>query len=438
VTQSHADGRAARRQEGQRAAITPDEAEPIRCELSTPQAAPEGYNRRGVRSLQIDNPRQRALVRLADAVLTPVAWWPSRPREIHRILLLRLERIGDLLMTLEAIADVRAVFPSARIDLAVGSWNEPIAALIPGISTVHVADVPWLTRGEQPTSWGAILRAASAWRAGDYDLVVNFEPDIRSNLLARVTGAPIRLGYASGGGGPLLTHVGTFDPATHVSDNARRLVATIAPAGHRSETTVTRRLAPRPDQIARVEHLLAPHPRPLIGVHVSGGRASKQWHPERFAAVAAAVAATTSGTIVLTGATTDLPMVSTVQGMLTGTRVLSLAGALDLPESAALLDRLDVLVTGDTGPMHLAAAMGTPVVALFGPSDPARYGPRARSERILRVQLPCSPCGQVRLPPVRCRGKVPDCMDGITVAAVVAATLDLLDPRARAAGVSPI
>ncbi len=413
--------------------ITADEAEPIPSELSTPPAASEDYNRRRVRSLQIDNPRQRALVRLADAVLAPVGWWPSRPGEIHRILLLRLERIGDLLMALEAIADVRTAFPSATIDLAVGSWNAPIAALIPGISTVHVADVPWLTRGERPTSWGAILRAAGQWRARRYDLVVNFEPDIRSNLLARMTGAPIRLGYASGGGGPLLTRIGTYDPAVHVSDNARRLVSMIAPAGGRAEPAVSRRLAPTPEQIARVDRLLAAHQRPFIGVHVSGGRASKQWHLDRFAAVSAAVAAATSGTIVLTGAAADLPMVNAVQAMLTGTRVLSLAGALDLPESAALVGRLDVLITGDTGPMHLAAAMGAPVVALFGPSDPARYGPRARAERILRVQLPCSPCGQVRLPPVRCRGKVPDCMDGITVDAVVAATLDLLEQPAPAA-----
>ena len=61
----------------------------------------------------------------------------------------------------------------------------------------------------------------------------------------------------------------------------------------------------------------------------------------------------------------------------------------------------------------------TPVIALFGPSDPRRYGPLATHQRVLRVQLPCSPCGQVRLPPERCRGHVPDCMDGITVDAVV-------------------
>ena len=154
------------------------------------RGTPEGYNRRRVRSLQIENPRERALVRVADALLAPVAWWPRRTPAARRILLLRLERIGDLLMTLEAIADVRHAWPSATIDLAVGSWNAPIAALIPGISTVHVADVPWLSRWVRPTSWGDLIRAARAWRAFGYDMVINFEPDIRSNLLAGLSGAP--------------------------------------------------------------------------------------------------------------------------------------------------------------------------------------------------------------------------------------------------------
>jgi ADP-heptose:LPS heptosyltransferase len=93
-------------------------------------------------------------------------------------------------------------------------------------------------------------------------------------------------------------------------------------------------------------------------------------------------------------------------------------------------------VTSDTGPMHLAAAVGTPLVALFGPSDPRRYGPVGSEAHVLRVDLPCSPCGQVRLPPERCRGHVPDCMDGIQVAAVVGAATALLDksPRLARAG----
>jgi ADP-heptose:LPS heptosyltransferase len=133
---------------------------------------------------------------------------------------------------------------------------------------------------------------------------------------------------------------------------------------------------------------------------------------------------------VLTGARGDRPLIDRVRAELAGVSVIDAAGDLDLPTLAAVLAELDVFVTGDTGPMHLAAAVGTSVVALFGPSNPARYGPRAAVERVLRIDLPCSPCGQVRLPPARCRGHVPDCLDGISVEMVVAATTDVLD-RAR-------
>jgi ADP-heptose:LPS heptosyltransferase len=176
--------------------------------------------------------------------------------------------------------------------------------------------------------------------------------------------------------------------------------------------------------------LIAHASRPLVGVHASGGRLSKQWHLDRFAAVARRLATERGATIVLTGSPADRSMVDEVASALDGVPVIRADGALDLPSLAALLEQLDVFITSDTGPMHLAATMRTPVVALFGPSDPKRYGPRAAIERIIRVDLPCSPCGQVRLPPVRCRGHVPDCMDGISVDVVVARALEVLDARA--------
>jgi len=170
----------------------------------------------------------------------------------------------------------------------------------------------------------------------------------------------------------------------------------------------------------------------LIGVHASGGRASKQWHVDRFATVARHLAKERSATIVLTGSSADRAIVDQVRRVLHGFDFIDACGGLDLPALAALLGDLDLLITGDTGPMHLAAAMGTPVVALFGPSDPRRYGPLIDEARVLRVDLPCAPCGQVRLPPERCRGHVPDCMDGISVAMVVAAADELLHSERRA------
>ena len=385
-------------------------------------------------ALQIYDPRERRLVALADVALTPFGWFARRASAgtVQRILLLRLERIGDLLMALDAIRDAREAWPDAEIDLAVGHWNQSLAALIPGVSHVDVADAPWLVRaGESRQGWSALLAQARRWRRRRYDLVINFEPDIRSNLIAWLTGAPRRVGYSSGGGGTLLTDARPYVSDAHVSVNARAAVSRAAG----QPTAVDHphggpKLVPPADDVGRARTLLGTSPRPWIGIHASGGRESKQWHLDRFAAVGRTLARDRGATIVLTGSTADRPLIDRVRTALADASVVDAGGAMGLTTLAALVGELDLLITGDTGPMHLAAAMHTPVVALFGPSNPARYGPRASVEQILRIDLPCSPCGQVRLPPERCRGHVPDCLDGISVDTVVAAALDVLDRSA--------
>jgi len=392
--------------------------------------------------LQISNPRERALVGVADLVLDPLRLWrvsitdAAAPR---RVLLLRLERIGDLLMVLDAIAQARAAWPDAEIDLAIGSWNQPLASLIPGVNRVIVADVPWLAREGTGLSWPALVREARGWRAHGYDLAVNFEPDVRTNFLAWLSGAKERAGYWTGGGGALLTAADAYDPASHVSVNAARLIERVA-GPSRTSSPATRhgrsRLTVPADALARADAMLGAAPGPWIGVHASGGRESKQWHLDRFADTARALAREHRASIVLTGSTADRPKVDGVKSRLSDLRVIDAAGDVDLVTLAALLARLRLFVSSDTGPMHLAAAVGTPVVALFGPADPRRYGPLSDRARVVRVDLPCSPCGQVRLPPERCRGHVPDCMDGISVAAVVEAARALLAEPAPAPVIS--
>jgi len=372
--------------------------------------------------LQIYAPRERALVGVADVALTPLRWFPRAAAATPptRVLLLRLERIGDLLMTHGAITLARRLWPDATIDLAVGSWNAPLARLIPEVSRVDVLDVPWLAREGPGLSWPALVSHARSWRARRYDLVINFEPDIRSNFLAWQSGAIRRVGYWTGGGGAFLTDAVAYDPQTHVATNAHQLLARVD-ARAASLPAVPPRLTLDESSAAAATRVLAGvlESHRLVGLHVSGGRESKQWHLSRFAEVGRVLAQEPDVTIVLTGGSGDRPLVDAVKLHLGTTPFVDTAGALDLPGSAALLSRLTMLITGDTGPMHLAASVGTPVIALFGPSDPRRYGPLATHQQVLRVQLPCSPCGQVRLPPERCRGHVPDCMDGITVDAVV-------------------
>ena len=111
--------------------------------------------------------------------------------------------------------------------------------------------------------------------------------------------------------------------------------------------------------------------------------------------------------------------------------VIDAAGDADLLTLAAVLERLDLLITGDTGPMHLGVAVGTPIVAVFGPSDPARYGPRGPYDRVVRFDLPCGPCNRIRLPPARCVGHTPDCLVGVSSDSVFGAATSVLAASAR-------
>ena len=207
--------------------------------------------------LQIYEPRERLLVGLADTALAPLGWLRRRAPggDVRRVLLLRLERIGDLLMVLDALQDARRVWPHAEIDLVVGRWNAPIAGLVPGLHHVEVADAPWLARESGGDGWRRLVARARSWRTRDYDLVINFEPDIRSNFLAWLSGAPRRLGYSTGGGAAWLTEALPYDPSAHVGVNARRLVAhaagSSAAAPHPATTWPRLQLPPTPTTARR-------------------------------------------------------------------------------------------------------------------------------------------------------------------------------------------
>jgi ADP-heptose:LPS heptosyltransferase len=292
---------------------------------------------------------------------------------------------------------------------------------------VETLDAAWLAREGTGAPLTTLLACARSWRARQYDLAINFEPDIRSHLVAAASGAARIAGFSSGGGGPLLDVALAADPRMHTSENARRLVAAALDVPPRLRPA---RLELPADARRRARDLLrvpAAPDRPLIGVHASGGREIKQWPPERFGEVAARLARERNATIVLTGSAADRPLVDRVRDAAPNAPVIDLAGHLDLLTLGAALEQLDLYVTGDTGPMHLAAAVGTTVVAVFGPSDPARYAPGDSRHRITRIDLPCSPCNRIRLPPARCVGHTPDCLAGIDVDRVYQAAISVLD-----------
>ena len=386
--------------------------------------------------LQIPYRRERLLVGMADGGLDLVKrlGWPgaARGRDAapRRILLLRLERIGDLLMALDAIALARALAPKSEITLAVGSWNLPIARLIRDVDRIDVIDAPWMAGAAGGASWTALARMTRVWRSRQYDCGVNLEPDIRSNLLLALSAVPRRVGFLSAGGGALLTDALAADPVAHVAENAMAVVRlALGPAGNGTIDPPPGRLDIPEDARRRATALLsnAPAGSRVIGIQPGAGRQIKEWDPVRFAEVGARLAAMPGTSVVLVGSAGDRAALDAVRSAWPGhVPLMQLPVETDLVVLAAVLEQLSLFITGDTGPMHLAAAVGTPVLAIFGPSLPTRYAPLAARSRIVRIDIACSPCNLLRRPPARCVGHVPDCLAGITSDDVLRAADDLL------------
>src|SRR5206468_12954057 len=191
----------------------------------------------------------------------------------------------------------------AQIDLVVGSWNADLARAIDPVRRVQSLDAAWLAREGRGLSLLSLVRAARHWHGVRYDLAINFEPDVRSNLLLAASGAAWTAGYRSGGGGALLDLALDYDTRAHTTDNARRLVSTIfggTPPAQDAPTLIVPSEAH--DNASR---LLGGARGALIGVHLSGGRAIKQWPAERFADLARRLVETLGVTIVLTGSGDD-------------------------------------------------------------------------------------------------------------------------------------
>ncbi|HET6897962.1 MAG TPA: glycosyltransferase family 9 protein [Vicinamibacteria bacterium] len=388
---------------------------------------------------RVASPVERALLAAADLPLRVFARRPRLdgaplpPDQVREVLVLRLDRIGDLLMSLPALADLRQAYPAARIRLAVGRWSEEIARRAP-VDEVLVWSAPWVGRpSEGAETSRALWTHARDLRAAHLDLAFDLQGDVRAALLMAFTGARERVGYANTGGARLLTRVVPLDETVSWIDQNRRAVAAAAGpaaigAGARVELLTT---ADRQRAREILDAAGRNGPRPLVGLHASGGRPVKQWPLARWREVAARLQREFGAGLVLTGTAADRPLAQEVARGLGGA-VHDLTGRLSLMESLAVIGALDLFLSADTGPMHMAAAVGAPSVSVFGPSDPGRYfsggsgGPETRHV-VVKPDLWCAPCNLIRRPPGECLGPDgPECLRLVTVDAVHAAAVRLL------------
>ena len=335
-----------------------------------------------------------------------------------RILIIKPSSLGDVVHALPTVAALRRRFPSARITwLVKREW----AAALEG--NPHLDEV--LALDLSPKGWPAAWRAV---RAGRFDTVLDLQGLLRSALLGWVSGAPVRIGFANGREGSpwfYTERVPVPSPSMHAVD--RYLLTAKYLGADPGEVKPSDFPLPHDAQAeARIEVLLAATGVPagdmLVAMNPSARWNTKRWPTESFAAVGDRLQQDRASRVVLIGGRDEGHVGKQVMRAMR-TAPIDLMGQTTLKELIALLRRARLLITNDSGPMHLAAAVGTPVIALFGPTDPARTGPYGVGHTVLRSGVPCSPCFSRR-----CTNAIElECLTSIRPENVIGAAMRLLE-----------
>jgi len=314
--------------------------------------------------------------------------------EAPRVALVKLSSLGDVVHALPLAATLRAARPAARLTWIVERREAAILREHPALDEVIVVDTRGWRRAPSAGALAAALRDVRALRrrlaAARFDVAIDAQGLIKSGLLLAATRARVRVGFARAVAREPLsalfatTHVTPPPAAAHVVDQYLTLLGALGITDRRHEF----RLPSSSSAETRVDEWLAAagiKPRRRLAILNPGaGRADKRWPIGQFATLARRLVDDGGAQVVITWGPGEEDLARGVAGAAAavGTGV-TLAPPTDLDTLLALLRRASVVVAGDTGPLHLAAALGTPCVGLFGPTSPVRNGPYGDAHRAL-------------------------------------------------------
>jgi heptosyltransferase-2 len=295
---------------------------------------------------------------------------------IDRILVRAPNWIGDAVMSLAAVRDLRRNFPSARIEVLARGWVADVYRAVGEVDSVRTA--------------GRFLEDARSLK-GSFDAALLLTNSFGTALLAYAAGIPERWGYARDGRSLLLTRRARVPRGVRGSSEVYYYRAMLAGLGLTVSASPDVSLAAPEAWRSRGAEILGGD-GPWIGVNPGAAYGSaKQWMPERFAAVAARAGRELGAGVAIVGAASERAMAERLATSLPASaRVL--CGETTLPELIGVISRCRVFLTNDSGPMHLAAAQGVPVVAVFGPTDWRETAPVGTAHRVVREDVECAPC----------------------------------------------
>ncbi|MFX0203103.1 MAG: glycosyltransferase family 9 protein, partial [Candidatus Hodarchaeota archaeon] len=312
---------------------------------------------------------------------------------IKSILLIRLDHLGDVLLTTPAIKSLRKQFPQAQITVVVKKWSLEAIKNNSHIDTIIVFNPFWTIpkkEGSETKGVIGIFRLIRWLRREHFDIAIDFKGDFRNILIAYLSGAKRRISYAIRGGGFLLTNIVPYEPAIHEIDKNMKL---LAPLGINSEDSHME-LHYTDKDMARVEQIFDTKgvdlSRRTIALHYGGASEFKCWDMEKFVSLAERIAGNDSTNVLIFGGPYERGALGLSEIPEKG---IFLMPYMTICQMAAAFKKCCLLVCNDSGPLHVGIAVGTPIVAIFGPTFPDRFGPKdLEKNRVVQPKLSCSPC----------------------------------------------
>lgn len=334
---------------------------------------------------------------------------------IHKILIRGTNWIGDAILTLPAVASIRATYPEAHIAILAKSWVADIYKLFSSANEVIIYE-------KQFDNPAGVFRLAWKLRAKNFDAAILLQNAIEAAIMAFAAGIPLRAGYDSDGRGLLLTHRVKRTEAirkVHQIDYYLEMVKALGCVAVNREMHLETFIHPA---MARdiLQRYLPKTGKALVGIAPGATYGpAKRWFPERFAAVIDKLNQSFPVQGVIFGGKAEWETAEEVRKF-AGTDFVNLAGKTTLQETIYLISQCRLFISNDSGLMHIAGALNVPTVAIFGSTNPVTTSPAGEKTAIVRRAVSCSPCLKKTCPTDFA------CMNLITVDDVFTAAQNLL------------
>ena len=346
-------------------------------------------------------------------------------REMQKILVIRADGLGDVVTSTPFLAQLREIFPNSEITLLAATASKELIEPMPVFDEIIYFDLPWFFKG-QKQKLTKLLRLIAAMRKEKFELAIDIRGDFRNNILMYLVKAKYRLGFGITGCGFLLSHVITIPENSHMVAASLSLIEYLNPQDkgeHRLKLWIPDEDRNFADGFLKANGIDPAGKNVVVTIHPGAKWYGRKWAPENYARIADSLIDTYNAVVILAGSADDVETVKEI-ALLMNNKPLEAAGKTSLAQLLALLERSDVCLGVDSGPVHMAAAIGTKTLALFGPARREAAGPWGDNSTVITKQdnFDCSPC-----PQVKCKRPDNSCMMAITVDEVWASVRNQID-----------